>query len=196
MNPKHQVCTTSFFTIFCLAFLGPPRDSKAKTPVHNATDSIDFEDLLHLSLLSVLLNLARLTGSLRSVQYLVLYFTGGSKRLQPHSNKYSILAIQIFDRRRDGLLFNLKSTTILHYFSYLLPSFELTWTTFQELQVSSGFAKVGAEFELFIRSSPVLEFSLRIRQNQFSKSCITTVLTKFIRPNYPSPPTFSVRFVI
>ena len=67
-------------------------------------------------------------------------------------------------------------------FSYLLPSFsfELTWTTFQELQVSSGFAKVGAEFELFIRSFPVLEFSLKIRQYRFSKSCITNTIRKFI----------------
>ena len=130
------------YTILVLKFFRPPWDSKVKTPVYNATDSIDLVYRYPLSIFAICASKSFLTHGLIA-HCIVLY------------------------NRRCMSTFSSVCNRLAQFFSILpfCPSFDFTRSIFQELQVSPGFAKVWT-FHRKFSSSRIL--SEKTKKNQFS----------------------------
>ena len=141
------------YTILVLKFFRPPWDSKVKTPVYNATDSIDLVYRYPLSIFAICASKSFLTHGLIA-HCIVLY----NRRCMCGHFQLSFSSV---------------CNMLAQFFSILpfCPSFDFTRSIFQELQVSPGFAKVWT-FHRKFSSSRIL--SEKTKKTHFSKKKNTT----------------------
>ena len=146
------------YTILVLKFFRPPWDSKVKTPVYNATDSIDLVYRYPLSIFAICASKSFLTHGLIA-HCIVLY------------------------NRRCMNTFSSVCNRLAQFFSILpfCPSFDFTRSIFQELQVSPGFAKVWT-FHRKFSSSRIL--SEKTKKNHFSKKNYNKLTSSWGQSHY------------
>ena len=129
------------YTILVLKFFRPPWDSKVKTPVYNATDSIDLVYRYPLSIFAICASKSFLTHGLIA-HCIVLYNRRCMSTFSSFSAQCAIGWLNSF------------------LFYHFVPLLILHGAFFRNCK----FLLASQRFELFIGSFPLLEFSLRRRR--------------------------------